>query len=278
MPDTPFSEKKLGGADIGVAFGLLAGYFSLDAVMERLGTYWGISEFIQPFVILLAFQVAVFLCLAAVGLKRNKSLCLTLFIFFVLFQFAHLVDKGLAVTTSVMTISVILVGGIVLLVRAPRLREIFRSALMLYMAIFLCLNVVKSSVHMTKNIYDLTAIPPKADILDQARVDPATAPDIYFIVQDAYASADTLQRLFGIDNTPFIGYLRDKGFYVAEDSHSSYSQTMLSIASTLNLDYIQSDIVLPHSDFSDRRPAIDHFMRPRLVEFLMANGYDIRMA
>lgn len=278
MPDKPFQEKILGYADIIVAFGLLAAYFSLDAVMERLGTYWGISEFILPFVILLVLQIAAFLLLSWLGMKRNKSLCLTLFTFFSLFQCGHLVDEGLGLRVSVAVMAAILVIGSICLARIPRFREIFRAALLLYMAIFFCLNVVKSSVHLTKNMYDLSAMPEKADLLDQARVNPETAPDIFFIVQDAYASADTLQRLFGIDNRPFISYLRDKGFYVAEASHSSYSQTMLSIASTLNLDYIQNDIILPHTDFSDRRPAIDHFMRPRLVEFLMANGYDIRMA
>ncbi len=278
MPDKPFLEKLPGSADIIVAFGLLAAYFSLDAVIERLGTYWGISEFILPFAILLVLQIAVFLLLSWLGMKRNTSLCLTLFTFFAMFQFGHLVDEGLGLGASVAAIAAILIAGSIGLARVPRLREIFRSALILYMAIFFCLNVVKSSVHLTKNMYDLSAMPEKTDLLDQARIDPATAPDIYFIVQDAYASADTLQRLFGLDNTPFISDLRDKGFYVAEDSHSAYSQTMLSIASTLNLDYIQNDIILPHTDFSDRRPAIDHFMRPRLVEFLMANGYDVRMA
>lgn len=278
MPDKPFLEKAPGCADIAVACGLLAAYFSLDAVMERLGTYWGISEFIAPFAVLLALQIAAIWLLSGAGIKRSTSLCLTLFTFFFLFQYGHLIDQGWGLKKAVAAIAGIMLAGIVILARAPRLREIFRSALLLYMAIFLSLNVVKASVYLTHSMYDLSAIPAKASLLDQARVDPATAPDIYFIVQDAYASADTLQRLFGIDNAPFIRYLRDKGFYVAENSHSSYSQTMLSIASTLNLDYIQNDIVLPHTDFSDRRPAIDHFMRPRLVEFLMANGYDIRMA
>ena len=64
------------------------------------------------------------------------------------------------------------------------------------------------------------------------------APDVYFIVLDAYGRADTLQNLFGYDNSKFIRELQDMDFYVVECSQSNYARTQLSIASTLNMDYI----------------------------------------
>lgn len=63
-------------------------------------------------------------------------------------------------------------------------------------------------------------------------------PDIYYIVLDAYGRSDILKALYGYDNTPFIDWLTRKGFYVAQQSHSNYAQTMLSLASSLNLDYL----------------------------------------
>ena len=69
-------------------------------------------------------------------------------------------------------------------------------------------------------------------------------PDIYYIILDDYARADVLENLFHYDNSPFLNALRAKGFYVADRSHSNYSQTMLSLASSLNSMYLE-DLQLP---------------------------------
>src|SRR5690349_2515456 len=66
------------------------------------------------------------------------------------------------------------------------------------------------------------------------------APDIYYIILDAYGRADVLQEMFGYDNTPFLQALESKGFYVAKCSQSNYGQTMLSLTSSLNFDYLDS--------------------------------------
>jgi hypothetical protein len=69
---------------------------------------------------------------------------------------------------------------------------------------------------------------------------PADAPDIYYIILDAYPRADVLQKTYGYDNTPFLQSLKDLGFYVAECSQSNYSITGLSLTSSLNMDYLQN--------------------------------------
>lgn len=63
-------------------------------------------------------------------------------------------------------------------------------------------------------------------------------PDIYFIVLDAYARDDILTEEYGFDNTPFLSSLEDMGFYVPTCNQSNYSKTAFSIATTLNLDYL----------------------------------------
>lgn len=64
------------------------------------------------------------------------------------------------------------------------------------------------------------------------------APDIYYIILDAYGRADALEEMFGYDNSAFISYLESTGFYVANCSLSNYSQTMLSLPSSLNFNYL----------------------------------------
>jgi len=66
------------------------------------------------------------------------------------------------------------------------------------------------------------------------------APDVYFIVLDAYGREDILRELFNLDNSNFVGGLKDMGFYVADCSQSNYARTRLSLTSTLNMDYIQN--------------------------------------
>lgn len=65
-------------------------------------------------------------------------------------------------------------------------------------------------------------------------------PDIYYIILDGYGRADILDSLYGYDNRPFIGFLEREGFYVAHRSHSNYTQTALSLASSLNMDYLDN--------------------------------------
>jgi hypothetical protein len=65
-------------------------------------------------------------------------------------------------------------------------------------------------------------------------------PDIYFIILDGYGRKDILQELYNFDNSEFIDYLEHKGFNVSERSRANYPKTVLSVTSTLNMDYIES--------------------------------------
>lgn len=63
-------------------------------------------------------------------------------------------------------------------------------------------------------------------------------PDIYYIVLDRYASSDILKEFYDFDDSEFIDYLEGKGFYVAHDSTSNYLKTAHSLASSLNMTYL----------------------------------------
>ena len=69
-------------------------------------------------------------------------------------------------------------------------------------------------------------------------LDCSSTPDIYYIIMDAYGRADVLEGLYGLDNRQFLEYLRNKGFFVAGESHTNYTQTIFSIPAALNFSYI----------------------------------------
>lgn len=70
------------------------------------------------------------------------------------------------------------------------------------------------------------------------QVDLSSLPDIYYIILDEYGSESFLRDSYSFDNSEFVGWLEDRGFHVVEDSRSNYNHTELSLASSLNLKYI----------------------------------------
>jgi len=63
-------------------------------------------------------------------------------------------------------------------------------------------------------------------------------PDVYFIILDSYTRQDVLEELYNYDNQPFLNTLKNLGFYIAECSMSNYQYTLLSMSSTLNMNYL----------------------------------------
>jgi hypothetical protein len=98
-------------------------------------------------------------------------------------------------------------------------------------------------------------------------------PDIYYILLDGYARADVLKEMYGFDNSEFIDYLSRKGFYVAEKSRSNYSQTVLSVASSLNFEYLNDLIGRMYVKSRNRSLMRNMIRNSRTVQFLKQQGY-----
>ena len=67
---------------------------------------------------------------------------------------------------------------------------------------------------------------------------PNEFPDVYYIILDAYAGPESLETLSDYDNSDFLNFLTEKGFYISSNSFSNYPTTKLSIPSTLNMKYL----------------------------------------
>jgi len=116
-------------------------------------------------------------------------------------------------------------------------------------------------------------LPDQADLADS---DDA-APDIYYIVLDGYGRSDVLTEFYQHDNGPFIDKLERDGFTVIESARSNYMQTGLSLASTLNLDYLQSFVDLEDpADSGQVRLSVQRWLRHnRLADELEQLGYQL---
>jgi hypothetical protein len=98
-------------------------------------------------------------------------------------------------------------------------------------------------------------------------------PDIYYIILDGYARTDILNQVYDFDNRDFVDFLERQGFYIADQSRSNYGQTSLSLASSLNLDHLNSLIAGVDKETSDRLPLARLISYSRARQLLEANGY-----
>lgn len=107
---------------------------------------------------------------------------------------------------------------------------------------------------------------------------PAGAPDIVYIVADAYGGHDVLASQYRVDNADFLKALESRGFFVAKESYANYNYTRFSVSSSLGLDYMNGVLeelggdALPGRVIEDNAAA--RFLRERGYEFVsFASGY-----
>jgi len=112
---------------------------------------------------------------------------------------------------------------------------------------------------------------------DEVRRRPAgarsTLPDIYYFIFDTYGGEVGLQKAFGFDNTPFLRSLESRGFYVAHRSTANYPRTSLSLASSLNMEYLDFLTDRLGRDSEDGRALTRLIKYNRVGRFLQSIGY-----
>ncbi len=118
-----------------------------------------------------------------------------------------------------------------------------------------------------------TSAPRNQKESDTLPTDSQPQPDIYYIVPDRYANQHILEKYYNYDNSEFIGYLQDKGFYVADHSYANYPKTFLSLASTLNLQHITNLTDIIGKKSSDNTPIFTVVQNNLVSDFLQKKGY-----
>lgn len=113
-------------------------------------------------------------------------------------------------------------------------------------------------------------------------IGPETPPDIYYIILDGYGRTDMLKALHGFDNSAFIQALEQRGFVVAPHSLANYPKTILSLTSSLNMQYLDhlsaamgdSDAWWPLTEALQHSQS-RHFLEQQGYQFVsVASGWD----
>ena len=111
----------------------------------------------------------------------------------------------------------------------------------------------------------------------QARpaADPAAAPDIYLVLLDGYPRVDTIREAIGYDNRAFLAEMERFGFDVADESHSNYQRTVLTLASMLNARHVSDLMPIPPEGYIRQNAQLSSWMRePEAVNVARALGYE----
>jgi hypothetical protein len=122
---------------------------------------------------------------------------------------------------------------------------------------------------------------PLGDVTDKAaaggiETNNKELPNIYYIILDAYAGSAILDELYDYDNSEFLRAMKGRGFLIQDSSFSNYNRTFLTVASSLNMEYISSFL-------GKQLPSIPHaqgqfwglLRNNRVFRFLKKRGYSI---
>ena len=99
--------------------------------------------------------------------------------------------------------------------------------------------------------------------------------DIFYVVLDGFGGGDVLQSQYRLDITAFSEFLAARGFEVPRAARSNYSQTFLSLASALNLSYLDDISSTLGEGSPDRRPLKRLIDRNALMAAARAAGYRV---
>lgn len=253
-------------------------HLAINMSMNMMGRYWGFQETLEVFAFFFLMQGAAFSVLLALKIDSYKACLAVALLTFTLSQYVSFLTPNINHLTLILFVAGAFAATFILCLNRE-VAGVALSAILAYNLLFCSYNGGLIAYLYAEKSYDVAALPAKQDILKGAGVaDKENAPDIFIIFQDTMGDFATLNRIFGHDSRDYEQFLKDNNFYIASQARSYYTQTLLSISSTLNMNYFQDDVVLPHTDFFDNRPAINHFLRPRLIGFLRQQGYDVHMS
>jgi hypothetical protein len=246
-------------------------FFSYGHIGPLLGTKVSVV-----WLIILVVTVAALVFLRIFTRNWRKSAMITGFIFLLFFSLRH-VRVFLGTRESILVAMVwlfLFLGGYFCFCIIRTRTPLGKGTMILN--VFGAILVACTLVNIT--VYELAAghaTQPDADFNDRTVSGQAPQngvyPDIYFIILDAYARQDVLREIYDFDNSDFIKFLRDRGFYVADKCAANYCQTGLSVGSCLNLEYLDVKGIDPSN--TDQKPLKALIEGGRVHRFLTEHGY-----
>lgn len=255
-----------------------------------LGIYFAIDNFI-PFasytsifmlfiaililgVIVLLFNLSIFLFIKD---KIKSGLITTLILIPVLFYckiqllFSHITAVLQRAHYIFLIVGSILIYMVWKIIKSRKSLIIFNRFLNELATLYIILGII--TILLNLKYYDSSL---ERKIFSQKFSDPKISlsqmnslPDIYYLVFDSYTSPKSLKKYWDYEDSNFISHLKKKGFYITENSHALYNNTLVNIASSFNM---TNNPQLPFKPEEIKLRLIDDNL---VVRYLSTIGYEI---
>lgn len=241
-------------------------------------------RFLLP-VWVLVFLILVLLILKPILVVQNlrsrpileRAAAITSLVLILFFNYGHISGlisdgKGVArvieIHRMLMLIGLALfVGGSILILKTKDISAFTRGintivsvllVMVLSQLIFLMIE------NHNKSTIELSDVPSSTTSSDE--------PDVYYILLDAYGREDLLRETLNFDNSSFINELESLGFVVPSCTQSNYHTTLLSLTSTLNMNYL--DALSPNGkNFPSYDDYIPYYQQTSVMQIFKEKGY-----
>ena len=208
-----------------------------------------LADTISPLLLIELLTMSIYAISLLITRNFNKSSIITFIFLFFIFSFEPIFSpiRKIYPIEHVIKIYIyyfyIWVGLFIISIFAVFIFAKYLKAINLFLSVFTTILVAITLIQILLNVQkiynsnfqntDLNNI-----LASEEELSTTELPDVYYIILDRYLRADILQINYEYDNSKFINYLKEKGFYVVEKSHSNYLKTGHSLASSLNMRYI----------------------------------------
>lgn len=148
----------------------------------------------------------------------------------------------------------------------------------LYLNILFSIFFLFELVTFVTNLKNVERIRPQASASNNvSSKEFIETPDIYFIVADSYANSENLKKYWNYNNSNFISFLKNEGFFHIKHSKSNYDNTISSIASTLNMEFLpmELDLSSSHQPIISQNRIVDKIETNNVFQRLKLEGYEI---
>ena len=102
---------------------------------------------------------------------------------------------------------------------------------------------------------------------------PSDPRSVYYLIFDRYSGPSTLKEHLKFSNDAFYDDLRERGFFVADESVSNYPKTVSSLASSLNLGYLDPVAQRMGRDSPNWTPLYDLMLDSNVADEFRRIGY-----
>lgn len=259
---------------------LLAAYPVVFLFAQNLEDQVDIGIVIPPLLVALGVTGAVLLLLWLAFRNVYKAALLTSIYVVLFFSFGHVknvvVEPGSFVGELMLIPAwgILAAVGTIALMRAGQDLSRPTMGLNLLSAVLVVINVVPITIHEFQDARASEVVAPEvAGLPGRAEIPKGSRRDIYYLIFDRYANEETLSRLYDFDNAPFLGSLERDGFYIAHDSAANYLGTGLSLASSLNLTYLDDLTSEFGPDYGSWSPVFDRLQDFKAARYLKSIGY-----